>query len=158
MRYLRLFSLITWLTVGLIASTGVSLDAHAQDTGTVDVVGDAETGNPSDEPGVIDNPITEFPIDINGQIALWLVVLGFFASPVASFVNRYFADPLQRGVVAFLVSLALALLDTVIRGVLNPTNLVASLLFIFVAAIGFYKLYFQPTGLDARLSGKAVVR
>jgi hypothetical protein len=113
-----------------------------------------QEGDPGDVGGVIDNPITEYPIDLTAQIALWLVILGFISSPVISFLNRRVADPEMRAVVAFVSCLVLAVVDTLVRGSLNLTNLTATFLLIFAVAITFYRFYFKPSGIAGRIEGR----
>jgi hypothetical protein len=101
-----------------------------------------------------ENPVTEDPIDINAQIGMWLVILGFLSQFAISFINGRMGteDPLTKGGVALVFSLV----DTFIRQTLNLTNLTASLLLVFSSAIGFYTTWFKPSGMAAKVEGKRV--
>jgi len=128
-----------------------------QDDGTGSVTA-PPTGNPSDVPGVIDNPVTEHPVDLDAQVAMWLAVLGFISTFIVSIVNRMVPgvspeDHYKRGVIAFVICLAIGVLDTTIRGTLNLTNAMTSVLIVFTSAIGFYKAWFHPAGIDAKIQG-----
>jgi O-antigen ligase len=105
-----------------------------------------------------ENPVTEDPIDINAQIGMWLVILGFLSQFAISFINGRMGteDPLTKGGVALVFCLLVALVDTFIRQTLNLTNLTASLLLVFSSAIGFYTTWFKPSGMAAKVEGKRV--
>jgi len=139
------------------------LAAYAQDDvepgGADTTPGVTETGNPSDEPGVIDNPFTENQLDINAQIAMWLAVLGFISTFVVSFINRTITgtDPdaaMKRGVVAFLFCVIVGVADTIVRGTLNLTNVTGAALLVFSTAIAFYNLWFKNSQFAAKIENR----
>jgi hypothetical protein len=115
-----------------------------------------DTGNPSDEPGVVDNPVTEQPLDTNAQLLMWQAILGFFSTFLISVINRFlpgvtYDDNLKRATIAFVVCFAIGVLDTMVRGVLDLTNLTATVLVIFTSAIAFYGAWFKPAGLASKI-------
>lgn len=102
-----------------------------------------------------ENPVVQYPIDINAQIALWLIILGFISTVIVSAINRAWPDdPTKKGLAAFLFCLMVAIADTFIRQTFNPTNLVATFLVVFASAVLFYRQFFQTTQMAAKLEGR----
>lgn len=154
----------------LFCATGALADEAA--TVAVPAVvtwGDLGTLNPAfqtegdrvDTADVVDNPVTDSPLDTNAQLLMWQAILGFVATFIISAVNRFVPgispdDNMKRAIMAFAVCAGIGILDTLIRGVLDPTNVTATVLVIFTAAIGFYNAWFRPAGLAGKIEGKAV--
>jgi hypothetical protein len=175
-RPVRLLLALAFVLGALLGPLGASYDVSAQDTASavaaiVDVQDlgtlnpafqddvNTDTGNPTDVPDTIDNPVTDQPLDMDTLLAMWLVILGTISTFAISFINRFLPgvtpdDNMKRAVVALVFCLAVGVADTLVRGVLNPTNLTATFIIIFFSAVGFYKAWFQPAGLADKIETK----
>jgi hypothetical protein len=142
--------------------------AFQDDTGAdgadVDPTGDVGTStagdeNPTDTPGVLDNPVTDGPLDMDQIIFMWSAILGVLSTIGISLVNRLVPgitpdDTLKRAIVAAVFCIVVGVLDNLVRGTLNGPNLSASILVIFFSAIGFYQAWFKTSGAAARIEGR----
>lgn len=104
-------------------------------------------------------PIVNDPVEVNPNVLMWQTILAVFASLSTSAISRAFpletdADRLRRGVALALVCVAAAFVDTLIRGVFNTSNYLASFLVIGTVAIGFYKGWAKTTTVAARIEGR----
>lgn len=114
--------------------------------------------NPADTPAVVDNPATDNPIDTNANLLMWQAILGFIATFIISAINRFVPgispdDNMKRAVVAFVICTAIGIVDAVVRDVADLTNILATVLVIFTAAIGFYNAWFRPAGFASKIEG-----
>jgi hypothetical protein len=135
-----------------------TLNPAFQDDSTLETdVPDVNT-NEGDAPGVIDNPITDNDLDMDQIVFMWTTILGVLSTVGISLVNRLVPgitpnDDLKRAIVAGAFCIAVGLLDNLVRGTLNPTNAMASILVVFFAAVGFYQAWFKTSTLAARIEG-----
>lgn len=85
------------------------------------------------------------------DLQLWATLVGFFLPVVVAFVQQPKWNENARAIVTFLVCVIAAGGTAYFQGVLTGRRFVSAFLFVLVAALAIYRVFWKPTGIAPKI-------